>query len=257
MFDDTFNVTREQLRATPFAQIDHVEQTRSTNEDIAAILGMPGSAGRTIVTDLQSHGTGRRGRIWVAHPGASLLFTTALPAPVPVAYLWSVTLWTGLVVARALHSHGIPVELRWPNDLLLRESKLAGILCLSRVIGAQAWVGCGVGINLVRNAAMASMISPEPAFCDDIAHVERAVLLASILRVMNEHLELLAQPLQIRSQWEEAANLIGSTYRILRDGEDHPFDAEVLGMTEDGSLRVHRNNGANEIVTLGDCRILR
>ncbi|MHB8461810.1 MAG: biotin--[acetyl-CoA-carboxylase] ligase [Vulcanimicrobiaceae bacterium] len=257
MSHDEFPLSRERLRATAFAQIRHVAQTTSTNDDIAALLGESGTAGVTIVADTQTHGNGRRGRTWEASPGAALLFTTALPEAIPSAHLWAVNLWTALVVSKALHTLKIPAELRWPNDLLLGENKLAGILCVSRVIGEQAWVGCGIGVNLTRNDSMANTIEPRPAFCDDVHAVGRDELLAAILSAMNAHLDLLAAPRRIRVEWEQAAHLAGATYRIMRDGEDHPFDAKVLGLTDDGSLHVMRSDGAYENVTLADCRILR
>ncbi len=254
---DEFSLSRERLRGTPFAQIRHVAQTASTNDDMTALLGEPGTGGLTIVADAQTHGNGRRGRTWEAAPGAALLFTTALPEAIPSAHLWAVTLWTALVVAKALHALKIPAELRWPNDLLLNANKLAGILCVSRVNGDHAWVGCGIGINLLRNASMANAIEPPPAFCDDAHPVNRDELLAGILTTMHADLALLQTPRRIRVEWEQAAHLAGATYRIIRDGEEHPFDAKVLGLTDDGSLHVMRADGAYENVTMADCRILR
>ncbi|WP_256837864.1 biotin--[acetyl-CoA-carboxylase] ligase [Ornithinimicrobium faecis] len=78
--------------------------------------------GRVIVADHQSAGLGRRGRTWTAPPDSSVAISVVIPAPAPELIGW-VPLVTGLAVAQALEDspYAVPVTLKWPNDVLVRE----------------------------------------------------------------------------------------------------------------------------------------
>jgi BirA family transcriptional regulator, biotin operon repressor / biotin---[acetyl-CoA-carboxylase] ligase len=238
-----------------FAQIRYVPQTGSTNADAAGLLGTPGSAGATIVAEYQSSGAGRKGRSWVAAPGSSLLFTTILPEAVLARDLWIVPFWTALAVRRGLAACGIEADVHWPNDLLLGERKLAGILCVSRVAGERAHVACGVGINVTRGETRG--IEPPPAFCDDVRPVDRAALLRAILLAFEATLETLANPQRVARLWESQAGLPGRRYRLLKDGDAAPFEAEALALATGGGLVVTRGDGSRETISLADARALR
>jgi BirA family transcriptional regulator, biotin operon repressor / biotin---[acetyl-CoA-carboxylase] ligase len=245
-----------ELTGTAFGRIRYVEEAASTNADASALLGDEGSGGLTIVAEYQTSGAGRKGRSWLAEPGSSLLFTTILPGSLPVHDLWIVPFWVALAIRRALAAHDIGVDLHWPNDLLLGEAKLAGILCVSRSAGDRAWVACGVGINVKRGAG-ARAIEPPPAYCNDVHSVDRAGLLRSILLEFDSTRELLGNPQRVARLWEVEAGLPGRRYRLLKDGETAPFEATALALATGGGLVVSRDDGARETVSLADARALR
>jgi BirA family biotin operon repressor/biotin-[acetyl-CoA-carboxylase] ligase len=101
-----------------------------------------------VITDHQTEGRGRLGRHWVTKPGESIALSVALP--------WStedqdssgswVPLIAGAGVVGVLHDHGLAeASLKWPNDVLVGESKLSGILCEWVPSG---WVIVGLGLNI-------------------------------------------------------------------------------------------------------------
>jgi BirA family biotin operon repressor/biotin-[acetyl-CoA-carboxylase] ligase len=245
-----------ELAGTGFSRIRYVEETASTNADASALLGDAGSAGLTIVAEYQSSGAGRKGRSWLAEPGSSLLFTTIVPGTLPAHDLWIVPFWTALAIRRSLSACGIDADLHWPNDLLLGDAKLAGILCVSRSAGDRAWVGCGIGIN-VRRSDGADEIEPAPAYCDDRHPVERADLLRTILLEFDATRSALENPQRVARLWETQAGLPGRRYRLLKDGETSPFEATALALATGGGLTVVRDDGAREIISLADARALR
>lgn len=240
----------------PFARVVYVDRTASTNEDAAALLGDDAALGMTIVAEKQTQGVGRKGRSWIAARGSALLFTTILPRDVRAEHLWSVPFWAALGVADALERSGVPVRLSWPNDVLLDEKKLAGILCTSRVFGDRARVGCGVGINVYRTPDAAQAIDPPPAFCDDAAPVDRNALLSRILECFARNVPLLDDPATTARRWELAAGLPGQRYRLQIDGEDAAFEATAMGLSPNGALVVERD-GARQTIALADARALR
>lgn len=211
----------------------------------------------TIVADYQTRGSGRKGRSWIAERGRSLLFTTILPESLPTHALWAVPFWVALAVRRALASCGIAAELHWPNDLLVDDLKLAGILCISRTGGDTAWAACGVGINVHRNREGDEGIEPSPAFCDDVVAIDRASLLQAVLHEYEAARDSLANPQHVARTWEVEAGLPGRRYRLLKDEETTPFEATALSLATGGSLVVMRDGGTRETIALADARALR
>jgi BirA family biotin operon repressor/biotin-[acetyl-CoA-carboxylase] ligase len=246
------------LAGSAFGSIEYAEETGSTNADAAALLGDERCGGHTIVAEFQRHGAGRKGRSWEATPGTALLFTTVLPRPIVLENLWIVPFWVALAVRTGLQECGIPTIVQWPNDLLLSERKLAGILCQSRVTAATARVACGVGINVLRTSAAGfADDNVRWAFCSDVAPVERTALLGAILRAFEATLAALDAPERVARDWESAAGIPGRRYRIQHDNQSEPFEAIAQRLEAGGALRVVRDDGRREAVEMADARVLR
>ena len=250
------SVGRE-LTGTAFSSIRYVQETGSTNDDAAALLGDPKGFGLTIVAEHQTHGAGRKGRSWIAQPETSLLFTTIYPRPIAAANLWIVPFAVAVAVRGSLAANGVPTTLHWPNDLLLGANKIAGILCATRVVGQQAWVAAGVGINIRRTPGAEAGIEPPPAFCDDVMPVDRATLLRDILIRYDTWQDQLNVPQRIARVWERHAEIPGKRYVILKDGETEPFEATALSLATGGGLVVEHDDGRRETISLADARALR
>jgi BirA family biotin operon repressor/biotin-[acetyl-CoA-carboxylase] ligase len=245
-----------ELAGSAFPQVRYVAETSSTNDDASELLGNESAGGLTIVAEYQSSGAGRKGRSWLAAPGTALLFTSIVPREIPARELWVVPFWTALAVRRALASLGVDTTMHWPNDLLLGENKLAGILCVSRSAGERAWAACGVGINVERSPDVPA-IDPPAAFCDDRCAIERAELLRAILLEFDATLESLENPQRVARLWETQAGLPGRRYRLHVDGAAAPFEATALSLATGGGLVVAREDGTRETISLADARALR
>lgn len=248
------------LRETRF-HLDWRAATESTNDDAATLLGEPAAAGRILAVDYQTRGRGRHARAWLAPAGSSLLCTAVLPEAIPATALWAVSFWCALALADAVErAAGVRLALQWPNDLLLDARKCCGILSQSRVQGRLAFVACGVGLNVLRppeSDAELRALEPEPAFLSDRASgIRREALLIALAQRYEAQLPWLADPAGVARRWEARANLPGTTYRILRDGESTPFEAKACRIAEDGGLVVERG-GREERVGLADARVLR
>lgn len=140
-------------RAAPFHFYERVE---STNDIALALAGDGAVTGTAVLADLQQAGRGRRGRSWWSPPGAGMYLsvvvrTGRMGSSVPV-----LTLAAGVALARAVRAvAGLPVELKWPNDLVVGRPwrKLAGILCEATNLGTgRDAVVVGMGMNLQRSA---------------------------------------------------------------------------------------------------------
>jgi BirA family biotin operon repressor/biotin-[acetyl-CoA-carboxylase] ligase len=252
-------LVRSQLAGTRFADVRYVAQTGSTNTDAQLLLGQPAALGSTIVADYQSAGAGRKARRWFAPPGSALLFTALLPAPIDAATIWAVPFWIALgVAAGAERSCGVALDLVWPNDLHVGGRKIGGILSVARISGDDAWVGCGVGLNVRRPAGDPDLdaLAPPPLFLDDLAAAaEREPLLVAILRAFDASLAELRDPAAVVARWEHRASLAGTIYRYRRDDDGVERDGVAQRIGPHGAL-ILRDTSGERPIEMADVRVI-
>ncbi len=133
--------------ATParFGEVEWLVDTDSTNQHLldAARAGAPD--GLVVVADHQRAGRGRLGRTWSAPPGASLLVSVLLRPELAADRRHLVVMAAAVAMADAVaETTGVTAELKWPNDMLVGNRKLAGILAEA----AGDAVVVGIGVNL-------------------------------------------------------------------------------------------------------------
>jgi BirA family biotin operon repressor/biotin-[acetyl-CoA-carboxylase] ligase len=164
--------TSEALAAsTRFADLRPLAQVDSTNRFLLDLARAGAPEGVVVVADHQSAGRGRLGRSWEAPPGGALLMSILLrpdPVALPPDQRWLAAAAVALAAADACAAMGEPTEIKWPNDLLVGDRKLAGIL-------AEADAGAvvvGIGINVAWAPPGAAALGPS---------VDRGQLLASLL----------------------------------------------------------------------------
>ncbi len=131
-----------------------VASTGSTNADLAEAARRGAAEGVAVATEHQSAGRGRLGRTWQAPPGTSVAVSFLLrPDGVPVTRWSWLPLLIGVAVAEAVDSAaGVQAVLKWPNDVLVEDGKLAGILVDHVDTPTGPAVVAGVGINLRQDA---------------------------------------------------------------------------------------------------------
>jgi BirA family biotin operon repressor/biotin-[acetyl-CoA-carboxylase] ligase len=127
-------------------QVRRFDSLDSTNRYLLDEARAGAPEGLVAVADYQTAGRGRRGRSWVAPPGASLLVSVLLRPALPPDRAQLVSIAAGLAMADAVeHVAGFRPDLQWPNDLLVGEKKLAGLLAESD--GDAVVVGVGVNVE--------------------------------------------------------------------------------------------------------------
>ena len=131
----------------------YCEQTGSTNADA---LQHHARHGRDVVVfgEAQSAGRGRRGRQWLSPFARNIYCTVGISREIPAARQGLLSIVTGVALCRALCAQtGLQVRLKWPNDLLLADDKLGGILIESRALGVgHFFFAIGFGLNLMMSA---------------------------------------------------------------------------------------------------------
>ena len=162
-------------------EIRSVASTGSTNADLLAQIERL-TQPTLLVAASQSAGRGRAGRSWQSAPGASLTFSLAWRFVQPLHQLIGLPLAIGVGIAEVLDGFNLPLQLKWPNDLLRDGKKVGGVLIETATPSdpraAGCWAVIGVGLNLLPPAlddddAAAAM--PE------LVRVEPELLLAELL----------------------------------------------------------------------------
>ncbi|HEV8550362.1 MAG TPA: biotin--[acetyl-CoA-carboxylase] ligase [Polyangiaceae bacterium] len=238
--------------------------TGSTNDDAleAARAGAP--EGALFVTEAQERGRGRRGNVWHASPGEALLFSLVLRPSLAVERAPVLALVAGLAVRAALavtlKSADVASEprVKWPNDVVVGHKKVAGILVESQVRGETLGaVVVGVGLNVGRSELPAEVAAHATSLAALGATVSREVLLAGILRALEERLPLVP-PLDALTGSRElplttlmVEELIA--FDALRGAKVSVGDLKgvATGLDTRGNLRLLDANGAAHEVTSG------
>jgi BirA family biotin operon repressor/biotin-[acetyl-CoA-carboxylase] ligase len=126
------------------------DEIGSTNTEAMEWAGEGAPEGALVVADHQTAGRGRWGRGWISAPGSLLQFSLVLKPELPADRVGLLTTAVGVACADVIETlTGIPTGIKWPNDVVVRGRKLAGILVESRLEGSRlATAIAGVGVNV-------------------------------------------------------------------------------------------------------------
>ena len=224
--------------------LDAVDST-STLLLAEAVAGAPG--GLTLAAELQTGGRGRRGRRWHSGLGGGLTFSVLWRFEQGVGNLGGLSLAVSVALVRALRElGGDEVQVKWPNDLLWRHQKLAGVLVEIEgdVMGPSAAV-IGIGVNVHLDPAVRQLI--DQAVTDLAAagvRQERNRVLGVLLRHLGDALELFAAKgfVPFREEWMRYDALAGRAVAVtMPDRTEHTGIA--AGVAEDGALRLQTASG--------------
>lgn len=233
--------TGEDGRSRRVLALDIVD---STSSELVRRLRSGWPAGTVVAAGEQTAGRGRLGRRWCSPPGGNLHLSAAVNVPPPETdNLVAVPLAAGVAAARALAAAGVErIRLKWPNDLLVGDRKLGGILCEAPEPRARPLVVVvGIGVNLsdatlapeltgaAINAAQVAgrAIPPEPVAAGFVSGLERR--LADLPRDGRAAL--------IRD-WKSLAEPFGRRVRTAG------VEGVTVDLDEEGRLLVRRDDGA-------------
>jgi len=245
-------------------EIEVVQSTGSTNADLLAraLAGEP--EGAVLAAEEQRAGRGRMGRTWTSPPRAALTFSLLLKPAVPPARLGWLPLLTGVAVAAAVTQvTGVETRLKWPNDLLAADAKLAGIL--AEAAGDAVVVGIGLNVS----TEPAEFPSPRPGALPATSLRAAGATAPSredILLAILEGFERWYRAWQqaggdpdrsgLRPEYTRLSATIGRTVRAELPG-GQALSGPAVGVDSDGRLLVRVSSGSEVAVAAGDVVHLR
>ncbi|MFC6864943.1 biotin--[acetyl-CoA-carboxylase] ligase, partial [Halomicroarcula sp. GCM10025817] len=234
----------------PFA-VEYHDSIPSTNAR-ARDLAAEGERDVVVLADEQTGGRGRLDRAW-SSPSGGIWLSILFRPDVPMAHAPVFTLAAAVAVTRAAREAGVDAGIKWPNDVLVGDSKLVGILTeMEGEADRISWVVVGVGINAnVDPAALPSDAAPTSLEAELGHPVDRRRFTQ---RVLEEFDDLRQSPDAIVDAWRGYATTLGQRVRV--ETPDGTVEGEAVDVTFPGSLVVETADG-RVTVAAGDCDHLR
>lgn len=245
--------------------LERVEESTSTNEDLM-------SRWRTNnlwdpiarLAQKQTAGKGRMGRSWISSPNQTLTFSIAYPFKKTAQELSGLSLAIGLAVIKGIsHATHIPPEelhqkglgLKWPNDVLLKNNKLAGVLIEGGQLkpGDPTWLIIGVGINLNKSPDLENQIGRKASCLNDI--VDLQVLNSDIIWLeMLKELGLVIEEFEkssfqtFQTLWNHWDTYQGKVCQIHQENQLQ-LEGIEKGVDQDGVLLIETATGIKKVIS--------
>jgi BirA family biotin operon repressor/biotin-[acetyl-CoA-carboxylase] ligase len=231
-------------------EVEYQETIDSTNAR-ARDLAVDGRANVVVLADAQTGGRGRLDRAW-SSPSGGVWLSILIRPDVPPTQAPAYTLAAAVATTRAVREAGVDASIKWPNDVLVGDRKLAGILTeMEGEADRVSWLVVGIGINANVDAADLPTDRPVTTVREEVGDVDRRELTQSLLAAFHE---LTVDLQQVLPAWRKLSSTLGQRVRVETPGEEIVGDA--VDVRFPGSLVVETAEGTRE-VTAGDCEHLR
>ena len=238
--------------------LEVLPESPSTNAFVAERVRSGAAEGLVAVAEHQTAGRGRLDRVWVTPPRSALTFSVLLtPGEVPVARWPWLPLLAGVAVVEGVRrATGLDCALKWPNDVLVGDLKLAGILVerVDRPAGAAAVVG--IGLNVSTTAAELPVATATSLALRGAADVDRGELLVRVLAALGEEYDAWRAAAgdaagRLRTAYLRVCGTVGRAVRVeLPNGET--LTGTATGVDADGRLEVRTEAGETVVLGAGD-----
>jgi BirA family biotin operon repressor/biotin-[acetyl-CoA-carboxylase] ligase len=242
--------------------IIHYRETDSTNNRARDFAERDYPEGTLIIAEKQIAGRGRMGRRWHSPAGMGICMSIILRPLIPPGEAPLITLMTAVAVAETLSSLlQLHVRIKWPNDILVSDKKIAGILTeMNAERGSIHYIVLGLGMNVN---------TPLEVMPDDISTLATSVLIeigkrferAAIVRTFLEFFERYYQLLHsegsepILHRWKEFSGIIGQ--RIKVDAVNDTFVGKVVDIDRSGVLLLEDDAGEIQRIISGDVSLIK
>lgn len=230
--------------------LHRLRETTSTNDEAKKLASEGAPEGTVVTADVQTAGRGRRGRTWMS-PAGNLYLSVILRPKIAPAAAPPLAPAMGLAVALAIEEVApLSARIKWPNDVMVSDRKVAGILVESMLSGSTLdAVIVGIGVNVgselpAEIAEIATTLSREAVRNVRKSEIEEA-LLTSMSAVYRRFLE--GGFAALAEEWNERDWLLGRPVSIA--GADHTVTGKGGGIDPDGALRVETGRDLALITT--------
>jgi len=234
------------------------ESTDSTNLSAYKIAEEGAEEGTVVVAEAQTKGRGRLGRKWISPKNVGVYLSCILrPAILPLE-VPKITLVVAVAAVKAIREcSGLKALIRWPNDILINNKKVCGILTeMKAEQDATDFIVVGIGINA--NTLKKDLPKEATSLKEERGSRLSRVNLARILLEQLEHYYLLFKKEgfeKIIDEWHNFSGILGSRVKVLCQKKE--TEGLVQDVDNTGALIIRLDNGLQERVLAGDLKILR
>ena len=229
----------------------------STNSEAYRMAREGGEEGEVVVADRQLRGKGRLGRPWLSPPGVNLYVSIILRPPIVIRNAPFITLMAAVATAKAMKGiSGLQPRIKWPNDLLINNKKVAGLLnemkCKDDKVEFVV-LGIGINVNMTLGMVTEEMRSIATSLREELGYdISRVEFLGALLREVEGEYQafLTGETGRILHQWEEFSQMVGTSVEMRSFHE--VIRGRVKGIDSDGSLLLSAPDGSERRVIAGD-----
>lgn len=232
----------------------HARGTVDSTQAAASQLAAAGAAEGTVVTaQHQTAGRGRRGRQWVDGEGDSLLMSIVLRPPIPPAQAPQLSLVGAVAIVDALRaSVGLRAAIRWPNDVMVGERKICGMLpeAATSALGRLDHLILGIGLNVNQSTFPEPLLTTATSVRLETGRVTAVgLMMESVLAALDRcYARFLASGVDgLREAWLERAQSIGRRAKAA-DGRE----GVAVDLAADGALVLRTDLGETLRILTGD-----
>lgn len=239
-------------------RIIYLDTTGSTNDQVKKEAAKGAEEGLIIIAEEQQSGRGRKGRSWATTKGNSIAASILLKPPVSPESAFSITPVLALSIVQGLEKEtGIRTGIKWPNDIVLDNKKLCGILTeMNAELDRINYIVVGMGMNI-------NQLSFPQELCDIATSLRihkgealsRKRIMASILNSFEKSYELYKKEglKPMVPMLEKYSVLIGKRVRLM--AADSVWEGVALNMDDQGALIVRLDSGETTRVISGDVSV--
>lgn len=237
-------------------QIDVAWSLPSTNTELLGRADLTYGKSDVYLAEYQTAGRGRRGRSWLAPPGASICLSLNWQFPEAPRDLGALSLVAGVCALRALQTHQLEgIRLKWPNDLLFEGRKLGGILIEMRAESAgPTYVVLGIGVNVSLGASLLKQIALAGTEATDLKSaglksLSRNAIVSSLIdSLLQGLLEFEKEGLRaFIEEWRKADALRGHMVNVIAG--EQSAKGLARGVDIGGALLVETTQGLRKFVS--------
>lgn len=239
-------------------EICYFDVTDSTNTQAKSLGEGDAPNGTLVVAGKQESGRGRRGRSFESPAGTGIFMTLLLRPEIEPQNASMLTLVSALAVAKGIeHMADLPVQIKWPNDIVINGKKVCGILTeMSAQMDYVNYIVIGIGIN-VGNEEFPEEIKDVATsiYLESGKHVNRAMLIEKIWEEFEDYYELYEKTQDLSSLVKEYDSYLvnrGQKVRVLDSKE--PYEGKAMGITDRGELIVDTWE-ARRLVSAGEVSV--
>ena len=259
-------------------RIIRLDEVDSTNSYLKGRNDLLQQHGLVVIADMQTSGRGRVGREFVSLRGKNLTFSVVLHPELPLGEIQVLSLLAGVAVSRVLEKYLNKIRLKWPNDVLVCEKKICGILLEAITIPEQSFpvLVMGIGLNtkgclndypeelqdivttieseISRNFKIVSETETAPDLENETVFQQLLLELECCMEEFSGGFENLRELNNSASgysallqEWLQRSQAIGRRVHSLRDAEEMAKDTGTVGtiegLTKDGYLQIRTETG--------------
>lgn len=239
--------------------IHYFKETESTNTIAREIANTVGE-GVVVIAESQTQGRGRLGRKWISPEGGIWLSIILKPRIQPL-YAPRITLLAGVAVAKTIRSIGLQARIKWPNDVLINEKKVCGILTEIEAeidLIDHCVVGIGIDANVDTESFPEDVRESSTSLKKELGHeINRVEFVQRLL----EEFEALYLKFQnegfpsILEEWRNMSATIGEWVKITT--QTKTIYGEAIGVDNEGALILETGEGQLEKIVAGNCEHMR